>query len=71
MKNWFIWCLSVCLLGACGVAEMGAATAVNAKQQAEQAKLAKETADKLKQDIEAASKANEERLRKMDASAKE
>lgn len=47
---------------------MGAATAVNAKQQAEQAKLAKETADKLKQDLEAASKANEERLRKMDAS---
>lgn len=61
--------LCVCLLTACGLTEVGTATAVHAQQQAEQAKQAKqvkETAERLQGELEAVAKANEQRLKQMD-----
>ncbi len=56
-------------LAACGVADVGTAAVTQGKLQAEQAKQGKETADKLKADLDAAAKAEEDRLRKAEAEA--
>ena len=64
-----ILCLGILtlVLAGCGVADVGVATATNAKLQAEQAKQAKEQMDKMKQDLEAAAKANDARLKEDEA----
>jgi uncharacterized protein YoxC len=55
------------LLAACGVADVGVTAASNAKSQAEQLKQGKETIDKVQGDVDAATKAAEQRLQKADA----
>lgn len=57
----FISFLFVSILGGCGVADVATSAATSAKLQAEQAKQGKETMDKMKTDINAATKAEAQR----------
>lgn len=69
MKKWVVMFFCASLLTACGLTEVGTATAVHAQQQAEQAKQAKqvkETAERLQGELEAVAKANEQRLKEKD-----
>lgn len=49
------------LLSGCGLADVGTAAATNAKLQAEQIKQGKETTEKFKQSLEAATRENQQR----------
>lgn len=61
MRHLWLAIVPFCLL-ACGVADVGISAATTAKMQAEQAKQGKETMDRLKQDLDAASKAQAAQL---------
>ncbi len=56
-------------LAACGVADVGTAAVTQGKLQAEGAKQGQQSAEKIKADMDAAAKAEEERLRKAEAEA--
>ena len=56
MRHFWLGLLPFCLM-ACGVADVGTAAATSAKLQAEQLKQGKETMDRVKQDLDAATKA--------------
>ena len=57
----FLALVSVMALSACGVADVATSAAVTAKLQAEQARQGKETMDKIKADLDAAAKAEQQR----------
>lgn len=57
----FISLLFVLILGGCGIADVATSAATSAKLQAEQAKQGKETVNKMKADMNAATKAEEQR----------
>ncbi len=53
-------------LSACGVADVGLGAATAAKMKADETKQAQETLDKVKTDLDAAGKAEQQRLQKAD-----
>ena len=69
MKHPLISVTVAVLLSACGVADVGTAAVTQGRLQADQAKQGMESADKVKADLDAAAKADEERLRKAEAEA--
>ena len=58
---------AVLTLSGCGVADVGGAAVTAAKLQAEQAKQGKAEMDKMKTDIEAATRADQNRVEKQGA----